>query len=183
MIWPWSPGKKPRFVSFSEKYNGKKGAVISAVDVIIGIAQCAGMDVVRVPGATGFLDTNYEGKAQAAIEALKDHDLVYVHLEAIDECSHLGDLQLKLRAIEEFDANIVAPVMEALKDVECNFAVLPDHPVPIKLRKHTTTPVPLAICGPAVTPDNITSFSETLAPTGTLGLLEKEELVRKLLEI
>ncbi|MBO7329341.1 MAG: cofactor-independent phosphoglycerate mutase [Lentisphaeria bacterium] len=182
-IWPWSPGYRPKMQLFRERYAGRKGAVISAVDVIKGLGKCTGMKVIDVPGATGFLDTNYAGKVAAALEAIKENDLVYLHLEAIDECSHLGDLQLKLRAIEEFDANIVAPVMEALKDVECNFAVLPDHPVPIKLRKHTTTPVPLAICGPAVPPDNITSFSETLAPTGTLGLLEKEELVRKLLEI
>ena len=182
-IWPWSPGYRPKMQLFSERYARRKGAVISAVDVIKGLGKCTGMKVIDVPGATGFLDTNYAGKVAAALEAIKENDLVYLHLEAIDECSHLGDLQLKLRAIEEFDANIVAPVMEALKDVECNFAVLPDHPVPIKLRKHTTTPVPLAICGPAVPPDNITSFSETLAPTGTLGLLEKEELVRKLLEI
>ncbi|MBR2719763.1 MAG: phosphoglycerate mutase, partial [Lentisphaeria bacterium] len=109
---------------------------------------------------------------------------VYVHLEAIDECSHLGDLQLRLRAIGEFDAKVVAPILKALQDKPYNFAVLPDHPVPIKLRKHTTTPVPLAICGPAISePDNITVFSETLAPGGNLGNLSKEELVRKLLEI
>ncbi len=182
-IWPWSPGYRPKMQMFSERYAGRKGAVISAVDVIKGLGKCTGMQVIDVPGATGFLDTNYSGKVAAAIKAVEENDLVYVHLEAIDECSHLGDLQLKLRAIEEFDAKIVAPIMEALKDKECNFAVLPDHPVPIKLRKHTTTPVPLAICGPAVTPDNVMSFSETLAPTGSLGLLEKEELVRKVLEI
>ncbi|MBE6377356.1 MAG: cofactor-independent phosphoglycerate mutase [Lentisphaerae bacterium] len=182
-IWPWSPGYRPAMQLFSERYAGRKGAVISAVDVIKGLGKCTGMSVIEVPGATGFLDTNYAGKVAAALEAIKENDLVYLHLEAIDECSHLGDLQLKLRAIEEFDANVVAPVLKAMEGTECNFAVLPDHPVPIKLRKHTTTPVPLAICGPAVTPDNITVFSETLAPSGTLGLLQKEELVRKVLEI
>ena len=182
-IWPWSPGYRPRMQLFTERYAGRRGAVISAVDVIKGLGKCSGMQVIDVPGATGFLDTNYEGKVAAALEAIKNNDLVYVHLEAIDECSHLGDLQLKLRAIEEFDAKIVAPIMAALENMECNFAVLPDHPVPIKLRKHTTTPVPLAICGPAVKADHVMSFSETLAPTGSLGLLSKEELVRKLLEI
>ncbi len=182
-IWPWSPGYRPKMQLFSERYNGRSGAVISAVDVIKGLGKCTGMEVIDVPGATGFLDTNYAGKVAAALEAIKNHDLVYVHLEAIDECSHLGDLQLKLRAIEEFDANIVAPIMAALEGKDYNFAVLPDHPVPIKLRKHTTTPVPLAICGPAVQPDKVMSFSETLAPTGSLGLLAKEELVRKVLEI
>ncbi|MBO5668616.1 MAG: cofactor-independent phosphoglycerate mutase [Lentisphaeria bacterium] len=182
-IWPWSPGYRPRMQLFSERYDGRKGAVISAVDVIKGLGKCTGMSVIDVPGATGFLDTNYSGKVQAALAAVRDHDLVYVHLEAIDECSHLGDLQLKLRAIEEFDAKIVAPILQALQDQPYNFAVLPDHPVPIKLRKHTTTPVPLAICGPAVTPDQITAFSETLAPGGALGNLKKEELVRKILEL
>lgn len=182
-IWPWSPGYHPKMQMFSERYAGRKGAVISAVDVIKGLGKCTGMQVIDVPGATGFLDTNYAGKVAAALKAVEENDLVYVHLEAIDECSHLGDLQLKLRAIEEFDAKIVAPIMAALKDRDYNFAVLPDHPVPIKLRKHTTTPVPLAICGPAVEPDNVMVYSETLAPTGSLGLLCKEELVRKVLEI
>jgi 2,3-bisphosphoglycerate-independent phosphoglycerate mutase len=182
-IWPWSPGYRPKMQMFSERYAGRKGAVISAVDVIKGLGKCTGMQVIDVPGATGFLDTNYAGKVGAALKAVEENDLVYVHLEAIDECSHPGDLQLKLRAIEEFDAKIVAPIMAALKDRDYNFAVLPDHPVPIKLRKHTTTPVPLAICGPAVEPDNVMVYSETLAPTGSLGLLCKEELVRKVLEI
>ena len=182
-IWPWSPGYRPKMQLFSERYAGRKGAVISAVDVIKGLGKCSGMQVIDVPGATGFLDTNYAGKVAAALKAIEENDLVYVHLEAIDECSHLGDLQLKLRAIEEFDANIVAPIMAALQDKEINFAVLPDHPVPIKLRKHTTTPVPLAICGPTVKADDITVFSETLAPSGALGLLKKEDLVRKVLEI
>ena len=182
-IWPWSPGYRPKMQMFSERYAGRKGAVISAVDEIKGLGKCTGMQVIDVPGATGFLDTNYAGKVAAALKAVEENDLVYVHLEAIDECSHLGDLQLKLRAIEEFDAKIVAPIMAALKDRDYNFAVLPDHPVPIKLRKHTTTPVPLAICGPAVEPDNVMVYSETLAPTGSLGLLCKEELVRKVLEI
>ncbi|MBR7130807.1 MAG: cofactor-independent phosphoglycerate mutase [Lentisphaeria bacterium] len=183
-IWPWSPGYRPQMQMFSERYAGRRGAVISAVDVIKGLGKCTGMQVIDVPGATGFLDTDYEGKVQAALRAIEDNDLVYVHLEAIDECSHLGDLQLKLRAIGEFDAKVVAPILKALQDKPYNFAVLPDHPVPIKLRKHTTTPVPLAICGPAISePDNITVFSETLAPGGNLGNLSKEELVRKLLEI
>ncbi len=182
-IWPWSPGYRPGMQLFSERYAGRKGAVISAVDVIKGLGKCTGMQVIEVPGATGFLDTNYDGKVAAAIKAVEENDLVYLHLEAIDECSHLGDLQLKLRAIEEFDAKIVAPVLKALAGKPYNFAILPDHPVPIKLRKHTTTPVPLAICGPEIEPDQVNSYSETLAPTGALGMLQKEELIRKLLEI
>ena len=183
MIWPWSPGRNPHFVSFSEKYAGKKGAVISAVDVIIGIAQCAGMDVIRVPGATGFIDTNYEGKAQAAIEALKDHDLVYLHLEAIDECSHLGDLNLKKQAIAEFENRIVAPVMKAFEGKGVTFAVLPDHPVPLHLRKHTRTPVPVAICGDHIPTDAVQAYSEADAPKGALGFMNGEQFMRKVMNL
>ena len=183
LIWPWSPGRKPHFVSFSEKYAGKKGAVISAVDVIFGIAECAGMDVIRVPGATGFIDTNYEGKAQAALEALKDHDLVYLHLEAIDECSHLGDLKLKQQAISELENRIIAPVMKALEGRGVTFAILPDHPVPLHLRKHTRTPVPVAICGEHIRPDAVTVYSETAAPHGSLGPMSGEQFMRKVLNL
>ncbi len=180
-IWPWSPGRRPRLEPFSVCYSGRRGAVISAVDVIKGIGKSSGMEVVEVPGATGFLDTNYAGKVAAALEAIKRVDLVYVHVEAIDECSHLGDLKLKMQAIEDFDSKIVAPILSALKGQGITFAVLPDHPVPIKLRKHTTTPVPLAIAGPGIEPDQVQSFSETLAPTGSLGFLRGNELVKKVL--
>ena len=180
-IWPWSPGRRPRLEPFSVCYDGRRGAVISAVDVIKGIGKSSGMEVIEVPGATGFLDTNYAGKVAAALEAIQRNDLVYVHVEAIDECSHLGDLKLKMQAIEDFDSKIVAPVLAALKGKGITFAVLPDHPVPIKLRKHTTTPVPLAIAGPGIEPDQVQSFSETLAPTGSLGFLRGNELVKKVL--
>ena len=179
-IWPWSPGYAPALTPFEQAYGGK-GAVISAVDVIKGIGKASGMTVYEVPGATGFLDTNYQGKVDAALEAIKTHDLVYVHVEAIDECSHLGDLKLKLQAIEDFDAKIVAPIRKALEGQNVNFAVLPDHPVPIKLRKHTTTPVPLAVCWPEITADAVDTFSENKAPTGELGFLKGNELVRYLL--
>ena len=182
-IWPWSPGHKPHFTSFSEKYAGKTGAVISAVDVIFGIAKCARMDVIKVPGATGFIDTNYEGKARAAIDALCDHDMVYVHLEAIDECSHLGDLKLKMQAIREFDRRIVAPVMKAFEGCGVTFAILPDHPVPLHLRKHTRTPVPVAICGEHITPDGVMHYSEKDAPNGSLGFLQGEAFMRKVLNL
>ena len=183
-IWPWSPGRRPRLPQFNVQYKGKIGAIISAVDVIKGIGRCSGMTVLHVPGATGFVDTNYRGKAEAALAALDTHDLVYLHVEAIDECSHMGDLALKLRAIEEFDKYIVSPVLEAIKGRDdVNVAVMPDHPVPIKLRQHTTTPVPVAVMGPDFAPDAIESYSETLAPAGSLGFLKGDELVRKLLGI
>ena len=181
-IWPWSPGRRPALPRFCDVYAGRRGAIISAVDVIKGIAKCTGMEVIEVPGATGFLDTNYAGKVAAAVKAIRNFDLVYLHIEAIDECSHIGDLKLKLRAIEDFDAKIVAPVLAALRgEADINFAVLPDHPVPIKLRKHTTTPVPVAICGADFAPDRVMRFSETDAPHGALGFMRGEDIVRKTL--
>ncbi len=183
-IWPWSPGRQPRLATFSDRYNGARGAIVSAVDVVKGIGKCAGMDVLEVPGATGFIDTNYAGKVAAALRALADHDLVYIHVEAIDECSHMGDLKLKLRAIEDFDAKIVVPVRAALAGRgDVRFAILPDHPVPLALRKHTTTPVPLAVCGAGIAPDKIDTYGESAAPTGALGRLSGDALVKLLLGI
>ena len=180
-IWPWSPGRRPALPDFSQKYQQRTGAIISAVDVIRGLGMCSNMQVIEVPGATGFVDTNYDGKAQAAIKAIEEKDFVYLHLEAIDECSHLGDLKLKIQAIEEFDAKIVAPVLAALEGKGIRFAVLPDHPVPIKLRAHTTTPVPVAMMGPGIDVDGIASFSETLAPKGGLGYMSGDGLMKRLL--
>ena len=182
-IWPWSPGHRPDFVPFREKYQGRNGAVISAVDVIFGIAKCASMDVIKVPGATGFVDTNYEGKAQAAIKAIEDHDLVYVHVEAIDECGHMGDLKLKMSAIEDFDSRIVAPVMKALAGKGVTFMVLPDHPVPVRQRKHTRTPVPVAVCGPHIKPDSVQVYSERTALDGSLGFMKGDALMRLALNL
>ncbi len=182
-IWPWSPGRRPAFTAFKDKYAGKKGAVITAVDVIAGIGKCAGMDVIPVPGATGYIDTNYEGKAQAAIRAIEDHDFVYVHLEAIDETSHEGSLKLKMQAIHDFDSRVIKPVMDALEGRGVTFAILPDHPVPLKLRKHTRTPVPVAICGPHIQPDSVQTYSEATARNGSLGFMQGEELMRTILNL
>ncbi len=180
-IWPWSPGHKPMFPKFSDKY-GKSGAIITAVDVISGIGLCSEMTVIPVEGATGFIDTNYQGKVDAAVKALQTHDFVYLHVEAIDECSHLGDLDLKLQAIEDFDSKIVAPTMKALKGQDVTYAVLPDHPVPIALRKHTRTPVPFSICGPRINPDLIMKYTENEALKGAIGFLKADELIRLVLQ-
>lgn len=182
-IWPWSPGRKPSFPGFSGKYDGRSAAVITAVDVISGIAKCAGMDVIPVEGATGYLDTNYAGKAEAAIKAIENHDFVYVHLEAIDECSHEGNLQHKMQAISDLENKIIKPVMTALAGRDLTFAILPDHPVPLRLRAHTRTPVPVAICGPHIVPDAVRHYSEKDAPKGSLGFMHGEEFVRKVLNI
>ncbi|MDD5727770.1 MAG: cofactor-independent phosphoglycerate mutase [Victivallales bacterium] len=182
-IWPWSPGKRPRLEAFSERYSGKTAAVISAVDVIQGLGKCSGMEVIKVPGATGYIDTNYKGKVEAALTTLKRHDFVYLHVEAIDECSHEGNLELKMRAIADFDSRIVAPVLKALAGENVIFGLLPDHPVPIELRKHTRTPVPVAVCGPGIGCDSIRFFSETEAPKGALGFMKGDELMRLVLKL
>lgn len=177
-IWLWSPGRAGAIRTLRERH-GIRSAVISAVDVIKGLGRCLGMDVLNVPGATGYVDTNYEGKAEAAIRAIQDHDFVYVHVEAIDEVSHAMDLKLKLRAIEDFDRRIVVPVMRACgRDVR--YVVLPDHPVPIRIGKHTRTPVPLAMCGPGIEPDGVETFDEFAAPCGALGALFGPELMEYL---
>ncbi|CAG0974544.1 partial 2,3-bisphosphoglycerate-independent phosphoglycerate mutase, partial [Geobacteraceae bacterium] len=144
-IWLWGHGKAPRIESFREKF-GLTGAVISAVDLINGIGIGAGLDVIRVTGATGYIDTNYEGKVQAALEALETHDYVYLHVEAPDEASHSGNLAHKLQAIEDFDARVVGPIMDGIRRFG-SYRILctPDHPTPIRLKTHTDAPVPFIL--------------------------------------
>lgn len=145
-IWLWGEGTKPLLDNFSEKF-GIKGSMISAVDLLKGIAICAGMNSVDVDGATGYLDTNFDGKCKAAIEEFKNGaDLVYVHVEAPDECGHRGEIENKVKAIEMIDEHILAPVVEFLRGYD-DFAVLvcPDHPTPLSIRTHTSTPVPYLI--------------------------------------
>ncbi len=177
-IWPWSGGRAGALRKIKDVY-GVSGAVISAVDVISGLGRCLGMDVIAVPGATGYIDTNYEGKAAAAIAALKTHDFVYLHLEAIDEVSHEQNLQKKIKAIEDFDARIIQPVLDAVGP-SLNAAVLPDHPVPIALGKHTRTPVPVSVRMAGVVPDAVTCFNEIDCPRGSLGALRGDGLMRVL---
>lgn len=170
-IWPWSPGRKPHFESFEDKYH-KTGVVISAVDVILGIGKLTKMEAIKPDGATGFIDTNFENKVEAALDALKRKDFVYLHLEAIDECSHMGDLELKIKAIEEFDKRLVTPILDRIDD-DVIVGVLPDHPVPVKLRKHTRTPVPFLISGENVPKDGNSEYSEKTAARGAFGSLDK----------
>lgn len=175
-IWPWSGGRAGVLKGLREKY-GITGAVITAVDVISGLGRCLGLDVVPVPGATGYIDTNYEGKAAAAVEAIKTHDFVYLHLEAIDEVSHEQNLTLKIKAIEDFDARIICPVMAAV-GADANYVVLPDHPVPLRLGKHTRTPVPVSVRMPGVLPDGVSAFNEIDCPHGSLGAMRGDALMR-----
>lgn len=141
-IWLWGQGTRPNMAPFVERY-GVKGAVISAVDLVNGIGRVVGMEVVKVPGVTGFIDTNYEGKAQGALDALKQNDLVYVHVEATDEAGHMGDAALKIKASEFFDQRIVAPIVKGLRAMgEFRLLLMPDHPTPVRLKTHVTEPVP-----------------------------------------
>ena len=181
-IWPWSGGKAGALHNISERY-GIRAAVISAVDVINGLGACMGMDVIRVPGATGYIDTDYEAKAIAAVKALADgYDFVYVHVEAIDEVSHAQDLKLKLQAIEDFDRRLVGRVMEAA-GTDVAYCVLPDHPVPLATGKHTRTPVPVAVYQPGAEPDGVERFDEIAAPKGALGRLWGSRLMDLLLKV
>ncbi len=178
-IWPWSGGKTGAIHSISERY-GVRAAVISAVDVIKGLGRCMGMDVIEVPGATGYIDTNYEGKADAALAALQSYDFIYVHVEAMDEVSHAQNLTLKMQAIEDFDRRVVGRVLQGAADTTA-FCVLPDHPVPVALGKHTRTPVPVALWQPGVDPDAVQLYNEFTVREGALGLMRGSELMNLLL--
>ncbi|MFX1236343.1 MAG: cofactor-independent phosphoglycerate mutase [Promethearchaeota archaeon] len=177
-IWPWSGGKKPAIKLFKEKY-GLEGSVISAVDLIFGIGIVAGLEPIRVQGATGLLNTNFKGKVKAAIRELKKKDFVYLHVEASDEMGHAGDVKRKIEALELFDEKIVKPFIEAEKmfNHELIIAILPDHPTPIKIRTHTGDPVPFAIYNPKAS-NNIAlerQYTEKSGQEGEYGLIENGE--------
>jgi 2,3-bisphosphoglycerate-independent phosphoglycerate mutase len=150
----WGHGRAPRISSFRESY-GLTGAVISAVDLVKGIGIYAGLDIISVVGATGYIDTNYLGKAEAALEALKTRDFVYLHVEAPDEASHSGRLDHKVQAIEDFDAQVVGTVLEGIREFgEYRILCMPDHPTPISIMTHTSDPVPFVIYGGDEVPGN-----------------------------
>jgi len=178
MIWLWGEGVPPELESFERKH-GLRGGVISAVDLVKGIAIYAGMTVLDVPGATGLVDTNWEGKAEQAISGLETLDLIYIHVEAIDEASHAGDVELKVRAIEEMDRRLLGRLLDRLS-FECRLAVLPDHYTPLSLRTHTAQPVPFVI-SPAKAGKRLRCYSEAeIKAKGRLGLKEGQELMRLL---
>jgi 2,3-bisphosphoglycerate-independent phosphoglycerate mutase len=162
-IWLWGQGKRAQMESFEKKF-GLKGALITGVDLARGLARLIGFDLIDVPGATGFVDTNYEGKASAAIEALDKYDIVFVHIEAPDEASHNGNANLKKKAVEQIDKYIVGPVYEALQSYD-NWKILvtPDHPTPIRTCAHSAEPVPFAMAGTDVSGILHKNFSETNA--------------------
>ena len=168
-VWLWSPGKKPRLPNFTEKW-GISGTVISAVDLIKGIGLCAGMKSIDVEGATGNVHTNYDGKAQAAIQAFHDGaEFVYVHVEGPDECGHRAEVENKVLSIELIDQKILAPVYAYLQSTGEDFKilVLPDHPTPLRIRTHSKDPVPFMLFDSRTDSQGVTGFSEfTAAETG-----------------
>lgn len=182
-IWPWSPGYRPAMQTMQEMYGFNGGSVISAVDLIRGIGVYAGLKVITVEGATGLYDTNYEGKAQAALEALKTDDFVYLHIEASDEAGHEGNTGLKIKTIENLDKRAVGIIYEALQkwDEPVAIAVLPDHPTPCSIRTHTNIPVPFLIYKPGQEPDSVTRFDEFSVENGKYGILEKDQFIKELL--
>jgi 2,3-bisphosphoglycerate-independent phosphoglycerate mutase len=184
-IWPWSPGYRPKMETFSHTFpQVKQGSVISAVDLINGIGYYAGLKRIHVEGATGLYNTNYEGKATAAIEALQNGDFVYLHIEASDEAGHEGDMPLKIKTIENLDSRIVGPIYEAVKDwhEKVAIAVLPDHPTPCKLRTHTAEPVPFVIWYRGIAPDEVNAFNEVDACNGVYGVMKENEFINELMK-
>ena len=185
-IWPWSGGYRPSMQTLMEQYpQVKTGAVISAVDLIQGIGKYAGLRIIKVPGATGLADTNYEGKAQAAIEALKKDDFVFVHVEATDEAGHDGDLDLKLKAIDYLDQRLIKPIFEATEQMSepvC-IAILPDHPTPVEQRIHVNEPVPFLIYYKGIEPDEVENYDEEACVSGGYGLLRLQQFMQEFMKI
>ena len=185
-IWPWSPGYRPAMQPISELYpNIRKSSVISAVDLIKGLGHYAGMKVIDVEGATGLFDTNYEGKAQAAIDALKTDDFVYLHVEAPDEAGHEGNFTLKNRTVEDLDSRLIGPIYEEVSkwSEPVAIAVLPDHPTPCAHRTHTSDPIPFLIYAPGMEPDGVTAFDEESCKQGAYGNIEGIEFTKIFLSL
>ena len=181
-IWPWGGGYRPQMKTLSEMYPQiKRGDVISAVDLIRGIGHYAGLHNIIVPGATGLADTNYEGKTQAAIEALRKDDFVFLHIEASDEAGHAGDLELKLRTIENLDRRVVGPIFEEVSkwDEPVAIAVMPDHPTPVEIRTHVKEPVPFIVWYPGISPDSVQTYSEVSCVSGSYGMLYLTEFMNR----
>ena len=178
-IWPWSPGYRPQMETLMQRYGIRDGVVISAVDLIKGIGVYAGLKPVDVEGATGLYTTNYEGKARAALDALRTHDFVFLHIEASDEAGHEGDAELKVRTIEYLDSRVVKTILDERSgwDEPVSMAILPDHPTPCALRTHTAKPVPFTIYRTGVSGDGVQRFDERSAQEGSYGNLSGDEFM------
>jgi len=181
-IWLWGEGKKTQMESFKKRF-GLSGAAITAVDLVRGLSKLIGFDLITVPGATGFVDTNYEGKGREAIKALEKYDLVFIHIEAPDEAGHSGNPELKKKAVERIDKYIVGPVLEALQKYEAwRILVMPDHPTYISNQAHSPEPVPFAILGKKVTGVLNKPFSEANAAESGLRIENGFELMEYFLK-
>jgi 2,3-bisphosphoglycerate-independent phosphoglycerate mutase len=182
-VWLWGQGRRPDLPGFAERY-GVRGAAISAVDLIRGLSLLIGWDFIEVPGATGFLDTNFAGKGQAAVEALADHDMVFVHVEASDEAGHQGDAKAKAHAVEQVDRHIVGPLLDHLRGGEDDWRllVLPDHPTPVRLRTHTDEPVPFAMAGTGLSSVVEAPFTEAAAAESDFHVQLGHELMEYFLK-
>ena len=182
-IWPWSAGYKPQMKTLSETYGLKRGAVISAVDLIKGIGVYAGLKPIEVEGATGLYDTNYEGKVKATIDALRENDFVYLHIEASDEAGHEGNVDLKLKTVEYLENRVVKPIFEEVSkwDEPVAIAILPDHPTPCRIKTHVADAVPFLIYKPEGEADAVERYDEDSAKKGSLGTLTGDEFMRALL--
>jgi 2,3-bisphosphoglycerate-independent phosphoglycerate mutase len=167
IIWPWGQGRAPDMPSILQKY-GFTGSVISAVDLIRGIGHYAGLHIISVPGATGYLDTNYLGKAEYALESLQENDFIWVHVEAPDEAGHAADIKAKIKAIEDFDSKVVGTILNGIENKEYMLLVMPDHLTPISVRTHVHGAVPFAACGTRIESDHVDRFSETAADSGSM---------------
>ena len=182
MIWLWGAGPKPAMPSFKEKF-GVSGAVISAVDLIKGIGRIIGFKVIDVDGATGYYDTNYQGKAEAALKALEEVDFVFVHVEATDEAGHNHDLRMKMMCLERIDKFIVGPILEKLKGEDYRILISPDHPTPVSKRTHTDEPVPFLLSGSGIESKGFFSYSEKEALSSSLYFPQGDDLINYFLKI
>ena len=182
MIWLWGQGKRPDIPKFEDAYS-VSGGIVSAVDLLKGLGRVLGLQVPDVRGATGYYDTNYDAKAQAALDILEKNDMVFVHVEAPDEAGHNGDIREKIRAIENFDGKIAGKIIKELTDsgTDYRIMVLPDHPTPIRKRTHTGEAVPVAMAGKGILPDEVTVFSEVSAKAGSLGVKAGSDLMGMLI--
>ena len=185
IIWPWSGGYRPAMQTLSEIYPSvKSGAVVSAVDLIRGIGHYAGLDIIEVEGATGLWDTNYEGKTKAALDELKKKDFVFLHVEASDEAGHDGEVELKVKTIENLDSRMIGPIYEEVKtwDEPVCIAILPDHFTPVELRVHVGEPVPFIIYYPGIEPDDTQVYDEVSCVTGSYGILKLQEFMQTIMK-
>ena len=183
MIWLWGQGTKPSMAPFAEKY-GLKGATITGVDLIKGLGSYLGLTNIHVPGATGYFDTDYSQKADYAVNALNDHDLIFVHVEAPDEAGHAGDINEKIKAIESIDFKIIGKLLDELpKFDDYAISILPDHATPIALKTHTTDAIPYAMCSTTGIKDNVSQYNEFSAKMGSLGTIEGYNFMKSFLDI